>query len=213
MDFGKLVRRADGNKIFCIGFNKTGTSSLHALFQANGYSSQHDRLWPRESLHRNGWRYFRRACAYSDGEQADFEALASWFPEAVFLLNTRDETAWLRSRVKHAVSRENRREMAKEFFANERLAICKWIADRELYHTRARQFFDRKQNFLEVSVTDDPEWSQKVATLLSANGFAVTQKHPPHENRRDAKSVSDQGQLARYFDMIGECQGIIARVT
>ena len=40
-------RRPEDSKVFCIGFNKTGTSSLHALFEQAGFRSHHGMAWRR----------------------------------------------------------------------------------------------------------------------------------------------------------------------
>lgn len=96
-------------KVFCIGFNKTGTASLHAFFQRVGLSSSHDptyqartRTMPEDELR----RYLDAHDAFSDGERADFVRLLRLYPDARFVLNTRGLRGWLGSRVKHVFRRD-----------------------------------------------------------------------------------------------------------
>jgi hypothetical protein len=55
-------------KIFCIGFNKTGTSSLNTFFRYCGLKSEHGVNWPNYSRIKFGRLYFYAGKCYSDGE-------------------------------------------------------------------------------------------------------------------------------------------------
>lgn len=97
--YGSTRFANSGPKVFCIGFNKTGTFSLHRFFQGCGLSSEHSTIWPLYSQVEKGKRYFKKQC-YSDGEQSDVVNLSQWFPGSIFILNNRDEREWLYSRIK-----------------------------------------------------------------------------------------------------------------
>ena len=110
-------------KIFQIGFNKCGTRTIHQYFCDNGIRSVH---WDEGRL---AQRMFKNL---SDGESllAGYEEydvftdmeflsesgvflegyklfpfLAAQYPDAVFILNTRDRESWIRSRVSHEAKR------------------------------------------------------------------------------------------------------------
>lgn len=203
------------NKVFCIGFNKTGTSSLHALFLDCGLRSIHVVAWP--FLSRITPKYFDIADCYSDGEKSDFVQLNQWFPRSVFILNTRNERAWLRSRIKH-VMRYNEKvdlsvlikdpkygEMAREFFFDEEGAIEKWIIERRIYHKQARAYFADNPRFLDIDVTTDKEWDSKVLSLLHSAGIQATPKDSStylHRNKKDETAIADQDLMNKFFDMI-----------
>ena len=167
-------------KVFCIGFNKTGTTSLHEFFIGAGLASVHQTTWPfyGDVLEGDSRAYFRGAQCYSDGELANFIRLDEIYPTALFILNTRDERAWLRSRIKHvlrlgmpgsaiAVDREPRYgHMARVFFTNEADAITGWILERRNYEARARRYFSGNPRFLELSVTDDTDWKDRLKAHL-----------------------------------------------
>jgi hypothetical protein len=91
-------------KVSCIGFNKTGTTSLHRYFESAGLDSSYDASYQKQSrtLGQDELRsYIDAYDAFTDGERADYARLAQLYPEAKFILNTRELKKWLESRVKH----------------------------------------------------------------------------------------------------------------
>ncbi|MCV2869322.1 hypothetical protein OEW28_11870 [Defluviimonas sp. WL0002] len=217
---GRLARVDAGEaKIFCIGFNKTGTTSLHTFFGRLGLSSVHDIVWPIESHRSEGREHFVEATCYTDGENASFQNLEMWFPKAVFILNTRDEKRWLRSRIKHAMRfgvptgepgctvLAQLGQMGHEFFACPEMALVSWVAQRRVYEAAARQHFSGKPNFLELRVTEDPDWPAKLESFLTANHVPHRSKLPkdaPDTNKRASSEVPDQQELAEYLALADE---------
>ena len=115
-------------RIFLIGFNKCGTTSFHDYFKANGITSVHWRANTLAmALHRNqladqpllsgieDWTaYTDMICIPGtpwERSNSDampliegcrlFRELHRDYPEALFILNTRDPMQWVRSRLKH----------------------------------------------------------------------------------------------------------------
>ena len=82
------------NKIFCIGFNKTGTSSMHQLFLDLGLRSYHGIYshFPIEDP------IFGRFECFSDGNEHPFEQLDQTYPGSRFIVTTRALDDWLVSR-------------------------------------------------------------------------------------------------------------------
>lgn len=203
-------------KIFCIGFNKTGTSSLHLFFQRAGIRSIHDDLWPRVTYLPAGKQLLEKFDAYSDGEQCDFRQLKSWFPDAAFILNTRDDRDWLTSRIKHVLRFGNFEltealenpalgVMAHEFFTEPRAALTKWIREKRLYEARVRGFFASDPHFLELDVIRQTDWPETLYQHLSALGFnpcldAVAS--PIHENKRELDKHQQSQLVRRYVDLL-----------
>lgn len=203
---------AMGAKVFCIGFNKTGTVSLHRFLRAQGMKSVHNVQWPLATLRRHGRKALLDANCYSDGEGAEFERLVEWFPSALVVLNVREERAWLRSRVKHVFRKELEEAadpptglMARQFRAAPELALDAWIATRRLYHARARRFFDGDARYLEISVTDQPDWAARLAGHLSAHSLPVKTAEPPeHANKRDTAEFARFPEIHRYLDLVDQ---------
>lgn len=206
-------------KIFCIGFNKTGTTSLHTFFQRSGLRSTHNTEWTRYSYLSREKRYFYRYQAFSDGEKPDFVRLNNWFPDALFILNTRDERAWVRSRIKHTLrwskSHSDTTEllkserlgwMAKVFFADPKYAITTWIMDRRIYEKQARAFFSDCARFKEIDVTSNTDWQNDLATFMEGSGVRLS-KTPTEEiveNKLDESMILDSEQLDQYYALADE---------
>lgn len=108
------------DKIFIIGFNKTATKTLHTFFKQNGLRSIHwhggklattmvrNALSGRKILRGYDWRYrvysdmiylTDRMCVEAN---SFYRILDRDYPGSAFIYNTRDEDAWVKSRMNHA---------------------------------------------------------------------------------------------------------------
>ena len=98
----------DAGKVFSIGFNKTGSTSLHSIFKDLGYVSYHGTAW-RKTLRPMIYFFYDSFC---DGVPDDFRRLDKMFPKSKFILQVRNLDEWLDSRLEH-IRREpnkNRRD-------------------------------------------------------------------------------------------------------
>ncbi len=110
-------------KIFCLGPAKTGTSSLHALFEGNGLASQHSP---------GNWRIARYEAFSDRGDYRPFRTYARDFPNAVFVLNTRGLRGYLSSHASHLQRRqsgEGIRAFPVQFFVNRILRRNRHMAE------------------------------------------------------------------------------------
>ena len=214
-----------GKKIFCIGFNKTGTHSLHNFFKTCGLISLHDPRWPNYSKIGGGKYFFYLYQCYSDGEQCDFVRLQHWFPSSVFILNNRDEKEWLRSRIKHVlrfneelgleiISSEKYGDMAKQFVYGESNAICKWVLERRIYIDQARKYFEDKGNFIEIDITTHPDWLAEISRFLKKNeiktNMNLKNSAKIHEYIRQVADISDEYLLKKYYKIVDDVLEILA---
>lgn len=202
-------------KIFCIGFNKTGTTSLHHLFKAGGLKSLHSDSWPIWSHSAKLKAEFENARCYTDGQDANFKNLDNWFPGSLFILNVRGLKPWLYSRIKHVmrlgfaanpsegIYKQHLGPMARQFFTSPSLAIDKWILDREMFHAQARNYFQaRSKKFMEIDVTTSENWQETLSGFISSNGIKFKLKPGVGEirsNTRDAQESKDKDLLTEYF--------------
>lgn len=187
------------NKIFCIGFNKTGTSSMHQLFLELGLRSYHgyySHFPVTDPL------YAQFQC-FSDGDQHPFELLDSTYPDSRFIVTTRRLDDWLVSRIRHI---EERRRlgatgpMRMEYDANPEAALHRWAQCRRAYHQRVMSYFARRpDDLLVINICDGADSAQAVQTIAGFLGLTVTAGHVlPHENAREpAARQSDAGPTAR----------------
>jgi hypothetical protein len=113
-------------KVFQIGFNRVGTTSLHKFFEANNHRSLHWKVRTGKHAgrnlallaHENLWHKDRKMFSgvedyvfYSDMEFVShylitnvyekFELIEQHYPGSKFILNIRNREEWLRSRFNH----------------------------------------------------------------------------------------------------------------
>lgn len=173
--------------VFVIGFNKTGTTALHEFFVRNGFPSIHwdkGRLARRMLLNCLDDRpilegYDRAYRVFSDmavqTSRIRFEANALFpvlrrdYPDAVFLLNTRPEADWLRSRAERVVPRFGVTELALEMgrlgTPSPEVALGHWAALRRAHHAAARERLGGSPRFHEIEI-DDPDLPARVARAV-----------------------------------------------
>jgi hypothetical protein len=161
------------NKVFQIGFNKCGTRTVHRFLQLNGFHAVHwDRGHLARSIYRNltnrdslisGYEQFD---AFSDMEHVTtefaFEAyklfplLAEEFPDALFLLNTRDREDWIRSRLEHRDGAYATKWKAVLGIEDDARLADFWRADWDRHHEHVTTFFtQRSLRFLKFDIAND----------------------------------------------------------
>jgi hypothetical protein len=161
--------------IFFIGFNKCGTTSLHGLLVASGIPAYHWRARPGQNLARVmqmnralGRRPFfglEDAVGFSDMTFADksmfiegclnFEELHRAYPDAYFVLNTRPEENWIRSRLKHGGGSLLARTRAATGLGHEDL-VESWTQLFRNHHARVEAHFKGHPRFLRFDIENDP---------------------------------------------------------
>jgi Sulfotransferase domain len=148
-------------KIFQIGFNRCGTRTIHNYFRANGVRSVH---WDQGRLARRifanlangdellaGYSYFD---VFTDMEWIDglhyceayklFPYFAAEYPNSVFILNTRDREAWIRSRLLHRRGEYAARYKRYLGVASDEKLADMWRAEWDRHHRRVTEFFQGK---------------------------------------------------------------------
>ena len=165
------------NKVFCVGFNKTATTSLTRLLKDLGLTTCHDPEWARVVDMTDP--LLAQYDAFSDGECADIEALDLAFPGSKFVLNTRALDRWLVSRVRWV---EHRRDLGKTGRMRRELdelgveaAVLRWAAVRDEYHRHVVQYFSRRpRDLLVIDVEADGDVEARLGRFLGANPMART---------------------------------------
>ena len=170
------------NKIFCIGLNKTGTSSLHEAFKILNYKSIH-RIGKEGNIkiiihqnYINGNKLLKgieNYDAYSDWNNANtnflFKKLDEQYPKSKFVLNTRDIDGWLNSREKHVKSIPELRNKQAENPENTWYNIDKkaWVKDYREHHRQVLNYFeDREDDLLIFNLFDGDSW-EKICDFLN----------------------------------------------
>ncbi len=170
-------------KIFVIGFNKCGTTSLHKMFRRAGLASSHYRHHGAdgssaiiaEKMDQNARKGLplldgiADATAYSDMDMCQkrsylsgigqFRLLDRQYPGSRFILNTRDPENWLNSRCRHFDGGYLRRAMAQAGVRDMHEMRAIWRLDWHARHAALQvHFATRRDQFLIFDIErDDPK--------------------------------------------------------
>ena len=207
-------------KIFCIGFNKTGTSSLTKFFEQSGFKTVHNPRYPYYSHISLGKLYFRMADVFCDGERPNFSRLRQWFPEALFIFNDRSEAAWIRSRLSHAAAHLQQIERDERKYFDKRkygafvpgFKLCPestidyWVTSYRQYRRLVLTYFQRSDHFLHLYVTSDPQWEEKLVLFLNKNGVMTRETNAMAANITP-KEQRDNVTLVRLLEYYSERWG------
>eukprot|EP00899_Mesostigma_viride_P018062 jgi/Mesvir1/26257/Mv01620-RA.1 len=130
------------DRVFCVGFNKTGTRTLARLLGELGKRCCHDFSWAYQTRRHNATYFEQSACSsFADGYWINYAWLAHTFPGSAFVLNTRPLESWLISRHAHVESNHAHSKPANQHARNTPDDVCDWIRSRERTHRDILRFF------------------------------------------------------------------------
>lgn len=192
------------SKIFCIGLNKTGTTSIHKAFELLGLSSVHFKSDSGnikkiiKDNHEGGRPLLAGISqykAYSDWNVAStnhlYKELDLQHPNSKFILTTRDMEGWLKSREKHVMRNFSKRNNPTESAPIVNLGA--WREEFEAHHLDVQEYFkNRPGDLLIFDVTKGDEWKKLCAFI----GVGVPSRPFPKKNRAN-KSTESSGVLHR----------------
>lgn len=158
----------NNKKIFIIGFNKTGTSTLHNYFIKNSIPSIH---WDNGKIatkieynyeHNNKLLTgYEKYIVFSDMENyiydediiyayvTYFKEMDRQYPESKFILNIRNVDNWIKSRNRH-MNRNYTKIICKKLNLNEKELNDKWRDDFYNHKNNVIKYFSDKHNKLLV---------------------------------------------------------------
>jgi len=152
-------------KVFAIGFNKTATTTIHKFFRDNGHDSIHYRLPDgrflagvvstnvmsrRPILASIDQHEVFSEFSYTEGThflEANYfyQDLYEQYPDAYFLLNTRDTEGWVKSRSNHFGRKKSRGllgdRIAASYGTSTEEASDIWRALHQPFHDEVIAFF------------------------------------------------------------------------
>jgi hypothetical protein len=155
-------------RLFGIGLNKTGTTSLHEAFRMLGYDSLH---WGGPALRRfveasldAGDPLLSRLDphldAFSDIQvlSEHYELLDRQYPGSRFVLTVRPLEDWIESRRRHVET--NRRRVEAGTYRGAFLEVDEdaWRAHWTSHVEGVRAYFAGRDDFLELDLTAHPDW-------------------------------------------------------
>ena len=206
-------RPATATKIFCVGFNKTGTTTLHRVFADQlQYRSAHNPKWTDWSIARNREELDRHD-VFSDGGCPSIRNLDELYPDARFILNTRPLLQWVLSRHKAlkrsrvAVQWVLRRYLPLGFLAgpinrwlldDRPQALMRWVRIRNSFHAHVIRYFEHHEGKLLILNIEDPE-----APTALANFLGVDQALDPTKANVDGDGSTTQLILNAIGEKVG----------
>lgn len=174
--------------VICIGFNKSGTTSIHKLFEDNRVPSVHwdngrlakrcllNALNGKKLLHGYDNTYnvfsdfmFRTDNFLFEGNSL-FRQMNRDYPDSYFVYNKRDIDDWINSRINHpgVVAGLNLLELQKKILStnSDVVAIEYWKKMRGSFEEEIRDYFKNNKRFIEIDIYD-PEFTQKLSSHVN----------------------------------------------
>jgi hypothetical protein len=203
-------------KIFFIGFNRCGTTTIHHFLKSQGVRSAHfwrdNKNLAVEIEKRVGSpalkEFLDRSTAYSDlcyftneisiEGNRHFREFARLFPRAYFVLNDRDLESWIRSRCNKDSKRRGTllgRGMA--YYGADAETVMKiWREQHQQHVAAVLDYFSTSDRFLHFRIDRDPVG--KLIEFLSPS-FLLDASQWEIKNRTGSKQVGDRWQDSPQF--------------
>jgi hypothetical protein len=162
-------------KIFCVGLNKTGTTSLHQAFQILGLRSVHyidDKGNNIKEIIENNYltgdniiKGLEKYEAFSDWDRPPYtvdivKEFDKQYPDSSYILNTRSLGDWLNSREKHVrKNQERKRKNPDEDIGWLKIDRIGWQIEFETHYHEVNKYFEgREGDLLVFDVTKGDDW-------------------------------------------------------
>lgn len=188
-------------KIFCIGMNKTGTTSLNRALEILGYRTIHHRKENiqllEEMISTDGTPpILERYDAFTEAEplSGSWQFLAERFPDAKYIFTTRNLEDWLTSRLIHVLHHR--------LMTNHQWREINTVEDRQIYewrHQEAPRYFKGKDNFLMINIPAGDGWD----VLCPFLGCEVPTEPFPWGNRGSKRLA----EITRYYSQKTSLRG------
>jgi hypothetical protein len=187
-------------KIFQIGFNKCGSTSLHLFFTNNHIRSVHwdsghlsRKIYENIALSQGVITGYENMQAFTDMVEENslfereaavdlFVQLYSEFPDSIYIFNDRDLKKWIESRLRHDNGQYALRAKKRLGVASIDEVKAAWLKRYGEHKSRVLTFFSGNSNFVHFEL-DDPQAASKLIKTLDQNGFPISAKHFPHANK------------------------------
>ena len=175
------------HKVFCIGFHKTGTTTLEVALKKLGYrvTGSFGTKDPdiANKVHEMAYTMVERFDAFEDNPwPVLYKELDARFPGSKYILTRRPAEAWIRSQVKDFATTET--PMRRWIYGED--AGCPegneetYVARYERHNREVLEYFrDRPDDLLVMDIPADASWDKLCAFL----GHDVPDEPFPHANK------------------------------
>jgi hypothetical protein len=162
-------------RVFCIGLNKTGTSSLQRALNKLGYKSVHaktnDGINIKEKIENNFYQGkgiisgLENYTAFLDWDRDKtshliFKEFYKQYPDSKFILNTRELNGWLDSSEKHVLRNQKRmRDNPDKKISWLEINRKEWEKHYNEHHNSVYEYFsDKMDELLIYDITESLGW-------------------------------------------------------
>ena len=171
--FIPLFRKKSDHKVFCVGFWKTGTTSIYKAFNILGYRA--GRLICVGKEPKQGWIPYIKKCNYDaftdDPMSFIYKDLDKIYPGSKFILTERDKKSFAKSYVNYFKGTE---------FEKSPDEVDEVLENYENYYNGVKEHFkDRPDQLLVINVIGGDGW-EKLCPFL---GKPTPKKLFPHKNK------------------------------
>ncbi|MCF8112073.1 MAG: hypothetical protein K9J85_11380 [Desulfobacteraceae bacterium] len=203
------VRFTMAPKIFCIGFHKTGTTSLSIALRTLGYRVTGPNGIKDPDIEKNvftmAYRLVEKFDAFQDNPwPIIYKELDKDYPGSKFILTLRDSESWIKSQVRH--------------FGRQETPMRRWIygvgcpeGNEAIYLKRFEEhnegvmkyFRERPQDLLVLDLAKGDGW-EKLCSFLGAD---ITESEFPHANKaidREIESKDKGSLLGRLYSLLSK---------
>lgn len=178
-------------KVFCIGFHKTGTSSLHRALNILGYRVTGPNGVRDKNIARNVLPMAHELVAQFDAFQDNpwpvlFKEMDEAYPGSKFILTERDPQAWIASQVRHFGRKK--RPMRQWIYGagcpkgNEDIYVARF---QKHYREVKAHFAGRPNDLLIMDLPGGDGWERLCPFL----GEPIPEQLFPHANRAEGREA------------------------
>jgi len=168
------------SKIFVIGFNKTGTTSINKLLQLSNIKSIHTLIPVMKIIDKYD--------AFTDGDHFNFKNYYKKYPDSLFILNTRSIYSWILSRYKHA-QKHNFNQCWCWPISDKKTS--KWINERETHYKNILDFFADKPHQLLILNIERDGWEKAIIKFVKNEDTIIRLKLNTRDNHTVRRNMND----------------------
>ena len=168
------------SKIFVIGFNKTGTTSINKLLQLSNIKSIHTLIPVMKIIDKYD--------AFTDGDHFNFEKYYKKYPNCLFILNTRSIYSWILSRYKHAQKHNFNKCWCWPISDNK---TSKWVNERETHYKKIFNFFSNKPHQLLILNIERDGWEKAIIKFVKNEDTNIRLKLNTRDNHTVHRNMND----------------------
>ena len=193
----KTVQAKQFNKIFQIGFNKCGTTSIHDLFLDSGLRSVHwdkgivaQKIVYNMAHNKKMLDGIDQYDCYTDIEHMQslsfpliehYESLDKDYPNSLFILNTRPIDNWIKSRLNHRQGLYLKEYKQASQIESDEEIVENWKTHWYNHHKQVLEYFENKKNFLFFDIEKEPE---KIIEFLKKWGVEASKLPHSHKTQK-----------------------------